>query len=336
MNRLKKFLLIVFFGGSAFFGLFLILLNLPGSQSEKTPVFGVSFTPAYATSLDLNWQAAYTAMLDDLGVRHFRLSAQWDTIEPIDNTYSLDDLDFQMDEAMRRGAEVLLGVGRKLPRWPECHDPAWAKGLTKKERREKILENVRVVVERYKDHPALKRWQVENEVLFPFGVCPDGFDIALLKKEIELVRSLDDRHEIVMTDSGEWTFWIPIAFYGDVLGISMYREAWNELLNMHIQFPINEGWYQLRSRLVAPWKESIIVTELQTEPWAGKAIKDMAPEESLKWMPLEKIQENIRFAKNVGLSEVYLWGAEWWYFLRQQGYPEIWNGLKEVFIGQQK
>lgn len=327
----KKFFLITLFGGAGIFLLFNILLGLPGSPSEKTPVFGVTFTPAYAKSLGLNWREAYTAILDDLGVRHFRLSAQWDTVEPIDNTYSFDDLDFQMDEAMRRGAEVLLGVGRKLPRWPECHDPAWAQGLTKKERREKILENVHVVVERYKDHPALKRWQVENEMLFPFGICPNGFDLSLLGQEIELVRSLDEQHEIVVTDSGEWTLWIPISFFGDVLGISMYREAWNEPLNMHIPFPINEGWYQLRSTVVASWRKSIIVTELQAEPWAGKAIADMTPEESLKWMPLTKIQDNIRFATRVGFGEVYLWGVEWWYWLHEQGYPEIWNGLKEVY-----
>lgn len=331
MNWLKKIFLIVFFGGSAFLALFLLLLGLHGSPSEKTPVFGVTFTPAYAESLGLNWRDAYVAILDDLWVRHVRLSAQWDTIEPIDNIYSFDDLDFQMDEAMRRGAEVLLGVGRKLPRWPECHDPAWAQALTKKERREKILENVRVVVERYKDHPALERWQVENEVLFPFGICSNGFDFELLKQEIELVRSLDARHEIVVTDSGEWTLWIPISFFGDVLGISMYREAWNELLNMHIPFPINEGWYQLRSKAIAPWRKSIIVTELQTEPWARKSIKDMTPEESLKWMPLATIQDNIRFAQRVGFSEVYLWGVEWWYWLRQEGQPEIWNKLKEIF-----
>lgn len=311
--------------------IFFVLLNLPGKKSEIVPLFGVTFTPAYAESLGLDWRAAYRDILDDLGVRHFRLSAQWDTIEPIDNTYSFDDLDFQMDEAMRRGADVLLGVGRKLPRWPECHDPAWAKGLAKKERREKILENVRVVVERYKDHPALKRWQVENEVFFPFGICSNGFDFSLFAQEIELVRSIDARHEIVVTDSGEWTLWIPISLFGDVLGISMYREAWNELLNTHIPFPINEGWYQLRGRAVASWRKSIIVTELQTEPWAEKAIKDMTPEESLKWMPLEKIHDNIRFATRVGFSEVYLWGVEWWYALRQQGYPEVWDGLKEVY-----
>lgn len=311
--------------------IFFILLNLPGKKSEIIPGFGVTFTPVYAESLGLDWRGAYRDILDDLGVRLFRLSAQWDTIEPIDNTYTFDDLDFQMDEAASRGARVLLSVGRKLPRWPECHDPVWTASLAKSKLREKVLENVRVIVARYKDHPALSRWQVENEVFFPFGICTHGFDLALLKKEIELVRSLDENHEIVVTDSGEWTFWMPIGFVGDVLGISMYRESWNGPLNIHIPFPIKEGWYQLRARFISPWKKSIIVTELQTEPWAGKSIAEMMPRESQKWMPIEKIKENIQFARNVGFPEVYLWGVEWWYWLRQHGYPEVWDELKEIY-----
>lgn len=331
MKRLKKIVLTMLGGGGILLAVFLLFLNIPGSTKESASVFGVTFTPAYATSLGLDWRAAYRDILDDLKVRHFRLSAQWDTIEPVDNTYTFDDIDFQMDQAADRGARVILGVGRKLPRWPECHDPVWTTELTKKERQEKILENIRVVVERYKNHPVLSRWQVENEVLFPFGICPDGFDLGLLKKEVALVHSLDERHETLVTDSGEWTLWMPIGFVGDVLGVSMYREAYNELLNIHVPFPIKEGWYQLRARLIAPWKKNIIVTELQAEPWAGVSIDKLTPKEALKLMPLEKIKDNIRFAQRVGFPEVYLWGVEWWYALREQGYPEVWDGLKEVF-----
>lgn len=331
MNWLKKSAVAIIIGAGVLVVIFLMLLNFPGVKKDVTPAFGVTFTPTYAESLGLDWRQAYVATLDDLGVQLFRLSAQWKSVEPIDNTYTFNDLDFQMDEAAARRARVLLSVGRKLPRWPECHDPEWAKGFSKLQLREKILEHVRAVVNRYKDHPALDRWQVENEVLFPFGDCPHGFDFELLTQEIELVRSLDEEHEIVVTDSGEWTLWMPIGFVGDVLGISMYRESWNELLNIPVPFPIKDGWYQLRAWLLSPWKKSIIITELQAEPWTGKAIKDMTPEESLKWMPLEKIQSNIRFAQNVGFPEVYLWGVEWWYVLRQQGYPEVWDGLKEVY-----
>lgn len=333
---MKKFFLKIILCVGALLAVFLLLLNIPSFQKANSPVFGVTFTPTYAESLGLDWRAAYTAILDDLGVRRLRLSAPWNEVEPIDNTYTFDALDFQMDQAALRGAKVILGIGRKLPRWPECHDPEWTKELPKQERSGKVLENIRVLVERYKNHTALSRWQVENEVLFPFGICPNGYDLALLRKEIELARSLDESHEIIVTDSGEWTLWVPLGFIGDALGISMYREAWNGTLNIHIPFPIKEGWYQLRAFLLSPWKKNIIVTELQAEPWAGMPVDKLAPQEALKWMPLEKIKNNIQFARNVGFSEVYLWGVEWWYALREQGYPEVWDFLKEIFYSFSK
>ncbi|MBI4599653.1 beta-galactosidase [Candidatus Uhrbacteria bacterium] len=329
--HLKKLLFVFVIIIGAIFAIFLFLLNLPGTPANNDTKFGVTFSPAYAESFGVDWRAAYRAILDDLGVRYVRLSAYWNTTEPEDDYFTFDDLDYQLDWAARRKAHVVLGVGRKLPRWPECHDPEWVKGFPAPQFDEKVLDAVRAVVERYKDHPALSRWQVENEVLFPFGRCSRPYNLGLLKKEIDLVRSIDPGHEIVVTDSGEWTVWMPLAFYGDVLGVSMYREAWNDFFNTHIPFPIKEGWYQFRARLISPWRKTIIVTELQTEPWAGKPVESMGPDESMLLMPLDKIKDNVRFARNVGFPEVYLWGVEWWYALREQNLPEIWDGLKDIF-----
>ena len=49
-------------------------------------------------------------------------------------------------------------------------------------------------------------------------------------------------------------------------------------------------------------------------------------------MSLEKFQENIEFAKKTGLDKIYLWGAEWWYWLKEkQSEPKIWQGAKKLF-----
>ncbi len=325
---LLKLFLVLFLVGIAVFA----LLNIPAfSKGESSPLFGVTFSPKYAGEFGVDWKKEYIAILDDLGVRYLRLSAYWDSTEPYDHEYDFSALDFQMDEAARRGAKVMFAVGRKLPRWPECHDPSWISEFTKKEIEAVLIEYVGVVVNRYKDHPALLRWQVENELLFPFGKCRNPFGMDTLAKEVSEVKAIDPLHEIVVTDSGEWTPWIPISFFGDMLGISMYRESWNQSLGIHIPFPVKEGWYQLRAKLISPWRPRMIVTELQAEPWGSKSVNEMIPEESTSLMPLKKIEDNIRFAKNVGLPEAYLWGVEWWYALREQGYPEIWNALKTVF-----
>jgi len=36
-------------------------------------VFGATFSKKYAQSLGLDWRAAFTAALDDLGIRRFRI-----------------------------------------------------------------------------------------------------------------------------------------------------------------------------------------------------------------------------------------------------------------------
>ena len=331
MRWIKNILIVLFGTGGIFFIVFLFALQLPGRPQNNDTTFGVTFSPRYAEAFGVDWHEAYRAILSDLGVRNFRLSAYWDSTEPDEDGYYFDDLDYQLDQAARHNAHVLLAVGRKLPRWPECHEPEWVKDFQKSEFDQKLLDYVTVVVNRYKDNPALSRWQVENEVLFPFGICSHPYDLALLKKEIDLVRSLDPKHEVVVTDSGEWTPWMPLALYGDILGVSMYREAWNTFLHSHIPFPIKEGWYQLRASMIGHWKKSIIVTELQAEPWAGKPVEQMGPDESMLLMPLDKIKENVRFARNVGFPEVYLWGVEWWYWLLTQDQPEIWEGMKEIF-----
>ena len=67
-----------------------------------------------------------------------------------------------------------------------------------------MFRYVNTVVERYKNHEALEIWQVENEpfIRFRFGEC-NNFDKEATLEEIDLVRSIDDKHKILITDSGE-------------------------------------------------------------------------------------------------------------------------------------
>ena len=91
--------------------------------------FGITFSQYFAEEMDLDWKQAYVAILDELGVKKLRLVAYWQYLEPEQGSYSFEDLDWQIQEADKRNAQVILAVGRKLPRWPECHVPIWSKDL---------------------------------------------------------------------------------------------------------------------------------------------------------------------------------------------------------------
>ncbi len=57
-------------------------------------VYGVTYSPVYATALGLDPKAAYSRMFKDLNLKKIRLSAYWDEIEPRIDEYDFTNLDF--------------------------------------------------------------------------------------------------------------------------------------------------------------------------------------------------------------------------------------------------
>ena len=76
--------------------------------SDDEVNFGVTFSNYYAMELGLDWKAAYLATLDDLGVKNLRLAAYWSEIEPENDAFNFDSLDFEINEAEKRNAKVIL------------------------------------------------------------------------------------------------------------------------------------------------------------------------------------------------------------------------------------
>ena len=54
-------------------------------------------------------------------------------------------------------------------------------------------------------------------------------------------------------------------------------------------------------------------------------------------MNLDQFKKNIAYAKKTGFDQFYLWGAEWWYWLKDEhNRGEIWNEAKNLFEEQNK
>ena len=295
--------------------------------------WGVVFSQKHAKYLGLDWQKTYLALLDDLKVKKVKIASYWDLIESQQNDYDFTDLDWQIAEAQKRGVEVLLAVGMKSPRWPECHIPDWAKNLGKEGQQEKITKFLEATVLHYREADAILRWQVENEPFFVFGECPWA-DKEFLKKEVSLIKSLDSKHRpIIIAESGEGLFWFSAARIGDVVGITMYKKVWISQLGIYLTYPFPPVLYHRKAELVRKlFHKEVIGVELQAEPWGPKLIYDVPLEEQQKTMNLEQFRYNINFAKKTGLKEFYLWGAEWWYWMKEkQSQPAIWDEAKNLF-----
>ena len=309
----------------------MVISNL--GLEEKDALLGATFSTVYADDLGIDWREAYTATLDDLGVRQLRLPAYWSRLEPEPDVFDFSELDWQLEQADRRGAKVILAVGRKLPRWPECHVPKWAVGMNEDLLRTRTLAMIGTVVRHYAKSPAITAWQVENEPFFDFGDCPPA-DTDFLKQEIAAVRALDSR-PIVISESGELSTWVRAASLADILGVSTYRIVWSRFTG-YFYWPITPRIYRDRAAAVAPLTQKVIVTELQGEPWTTQPIISMPVDQQLRLMNPVRLRSNLVFARRIGFSEVYLWGVEWWYWLKLQGRPEMWEAAEALFAAAAK
>lgn len=316
-----------------FFIILLLALPLPRAKPQR---LGVTFSIPQAQGFGLPWQETYQAILKDLQVKHLRLVAYWDTIEPTKDKYDFRVLDEQMNLAEVSGADVVLTIGRKLPRWPECYVPAWARGEPEKEQQARVLNMLTVLVKRYQHHPALFMWQVENEPLLAFGVCPPA-DPVFLAQEIALVHSLDS-HPVLVTDSGELSWWLKASRFGDVFGTTLYRTVFSGRIHGPFSYDyIYPAWlYRLKGRLVyVLGGQQTVISELQGEPWGNKATQLLSPTERAQSFSPRRFQQIENFSARTQFSSAYWWGAEYWYWEKiHEHNPQFWDQAKKMFRGE--
>ncbi|MBI4054330.1 MAG: beta-galactosidase [Candidatus Doudnabacteria bacterium] len=311
------FILAYFFAGSA-------------PPAEKIN-WGVSFSPVYARSLGLAWKDVYLALLDELGVSHLRLASYWPEHEKSQGNYDFSDLDFMINEAAKRNRSVVLVVGVRQPRWPECHFPQWLDSFSEQEQDGLALEYVKQVVERYRGVSAIRAWQVENEFFVKwFGVCPPGRP-EFLRQEIDLVKSLDSR-PVILTDSGELSLWYKTAKQADIFGTTIYRKVYAPWGIGSWPYP--PVYYYRLGKLVRFFTgfDRMIVTELQAEPWGKTTLVEDSTQTNFETLNPEQFRKNVNYARRTGIDEIYLWGAEWWYYMHQmRGVADYWDEAHKLW-----
>jgi len=303
-------------------------MNLNLNKNFKA---GVTFSRPYAVDLGISPDEALIASLDDLGVRHFRIPAYWSLLQPSKYNWNWEWLDNDLDAIAARQGSVTLAIGHKLPRWPECWSPTWVYGYSETELEESVKIYLKEVVTRYKDHPAVTSWQVENEPNFPFGICPQ-IRKDFIDEEIAYVRELDPSKPIATTDSGELTLW-GLGNKVEHLGVSVYRVVKSPVGVFRYWFVPPQLY--LRKGQIAQFfygTDQIYVSEFQMEPWVDKTIPESTLDEQYQTFDLKQMQKNITYAKKMGLPRIDFWGVEWWYYIKvTHNTPEFWEEAKSLF-----
>ena len=309
------------------------------SKADNKVVWGVTFSESQAVYLGLDPRETYTSIIDDLGAKQIKIHINWNSTQPESGTFDFESLDWMIKEADKNDVELILVIGMKTGRWPECHTPNWFLNVPEAERQVEIIRYISTIVGRYSDADAVKYWQVENEPFLQFGTCPDwyyNYDTALIEAEVAAVRALDTTRPIIVSESGELSTWTKAASIGDIVGVTMYRSSWDVTdrtfgLNPYT-FLVPEFYSAKAAFIETYYQKPVISIELQAEPWASKGLADASQAEQALSMNLELFKENIEFAKQAGLGGYYFWGAEWWYSQKNiHNKPEIWDEAKRHF-----
>ncbi len=287
-------------------------------KPAKQVNFGLTFSDTYAASLGFDTKQVYLDMLDDLKPKKIRLMTYWDEIEPTPHNFQFSKIDSMLVEAQKRNVGVILVVGKKQPRWPECHQPEWYNSLDGEKQDQALLKMLQATINHFRSYQAITSWQVENEPYFVFGInCPKQSE-NLLAQEVALVKTLDSR-PVILTDSGEQGNWNHTIRSGaDQLGVTMYRLVYNDRIGYY-RYPVGPWFYRIKAGIVEKFfHKDIIGVELQAEPWllAGVFNTDLDTQKSL--MNPKIFESHIDYAQKVGFQDNYLWGVEWWYWMAKK------------------
>lgn len=303
-----------------------VVISLPAGTR-----IGITYSLPHANWLFGGYSAAKSGLqqIANLGVKHYRLEAYWNWLQDDGPNILKTDYNLEWQLAITNAVSadtVIMCVGRKVPHWPEFHVPDWAKTLSEDQQKQVLIDYISKLVSFYANDRRITHWQLENEVFFNFGSGTQYSDQEnFLKLEAATIRQYDTlQRPIIITESGDKGNWTHAASFGDILGVSFYGISHENGQYVTHNNGMPTDWMNRASGIGKP----VWLTELQAEPWGPKDNKSLTYAESLKSMDPSRFKEHLEFVADASFKDIYLWGAEWWIWMRDQGHPEMWEMFK--------
>jgi hypothetical protein len=306
------------------------------TQSELPDQLGVSFIPGYATSLGVDPKDNLDALIN-IGVKQFRFVSYWNNIESIKGSYDFTQLDWQFQKAEAAHTKVILSLGLRQPRWPECHAPDWAAQETTTLWTSQLLAFIQATVVRYKNSPALQSYQLENEYFLKgFGSCTD-FSRQRLINEYKLVKITDKNHPVIIGRSNN-ALGFPVGQpQPDQFSISVYKRVWDTgVTHRYLEYPFPAWFYGFIAGVQQIFMhKNMIIGELQAEAWPphGQVITKTTLEEQNKSLDAKRLKSRFQYGRDTGMRDRVLWGGEYWYYRMEVLHdPSLWNVAQQEFM----
>lgn len=353
-------------------GWLFIRLSWPHVEPLGNPEFGINFSCNHAEYLlledpllgpdgyvpdDRPGRAEWCAetlgtLLRGTGAKHVRISVEWAQVEPRPGEFDFRLVDALLAEAGRSDARVLFGVGVKAQRDPEFYIPDWVltradlHGMVYIDRdpylRERALAMVEAVVAHVSGSPAIEAWNADNEPYVP-SLRAEDWELSreFVRAERDAIRANDPQARTISINHAQhFVFdrrWKDALADGDALAASVYPFRTVEVLGRKFVIAIPELGplepnYAHQARSAHAVGKPFWLTELQAEPWVDEDIRLVGPSNPSPNLTVANFRKNIEYARRSGADRVYLWGAEWWLFQRQQYNDNTWWDLARAAI----
>jgi len=295
--------------------------------------FGFTFSIKYCLECNLDWRKTLVKILNSYHWDSIRIAFYWDMIMPNESDWIISEYQEMFEILSRYNINIVPAIGYRSPRWPERHFPEWIPNLSKEEFEQKLLNYLEKLILDLRQNKQIEAWQIENE---PFENTwgQNGFDVReIYKKEIVLLKTLDERPVIVSYGYKSWQK----TFYNtnlpeDIVGLDFYSKLGIRIKNIPIymdlyQYPFQTFRLKKDVGFVLSNKKAWVM-ELQAEPWDYKFIDIKNKKDIERTISPNRFMKNIQTIKKAGIDKAFVWGVEWWELLDKDYREEFYKILE--------
>jgi hypothetical protein len=312
---------------------------------------GTTFSQLQCRYLGLDYRDTFRQICG-LGFDRIRLCAYWNEIEPFPNQFDFTALDWLLEECDRHRIQAVLALGMKAPRWPEFHFPDWISqrhetgaGATPLDQRSPGLGEatfiwLEAVVQHLRHAPALAYWQIENEPFTRLEITGGRFlSPGFIRREVGLIRKLAPQQQILLTGSialpsantpEDETALQDCLALADAVGLNVYSKVPLGQTRYYLE-PQPAFWQTLQrwQTQIQQAEKAAWIAEAQAEPWEPHQLVATRGRLHPSASPTRTVQLSHQLA-SLGYETILLWGCEYWYWQRQQGWPDWWKTMQRL------
>lgn len=290
---------------------------------------GFTYSDQYSNYLGLDPYTTLAKILDDYKFDTVRLCVYWNQVEPKKNKIDFSSIDKQLEICKKHNVSVILAMGRKVPRWPEFHEPKYVKNFLNQNStdaeeylKERLFNYLEKTINRYNSEKIISVLQIENEPFFSFGESSLELTKEFYKNEIDFVKTLTAK-TLMSSDSFNKGNYRDFSGLVDYLGLNLYFTVWSDTEKKYIELGNSKLKHNLKRQNT---KLKYIISELQAEPWGnGKGLLDMTTEEKNISMNSNRLVSNYNWAKGLKVEQIWFWGVEYWEYLAKRGASDLKN-----------